>query len=64
MATAPDLTATLGGHREHPGAERIQGRFRVVSNGLSGRLASDKGVIGFDFGRRYGRSEPWFPEPR
>ena len=25
---------------------------------------SDEGVIGFDFGRQFGRSEPWSPEPR
>jgi hypothetical protein len=24
----------------------------------------DMGVIGFDFGRQIGRSEPWSPEPR
>jgi hypothetical protein len=23
-----------------------------------------QGVIGFDFGRQFGRSEPWSPEPR
>ena len=31
---------------------------------IVGRRTLDMGVIGFDFGCQFGRSEPWSPEPR
>ena len=50
-----------------PPLPALQGTRPVRRTGIPGPVdwwAIHKGVIGFDSGRRCGRSEPWFPEPR
>ena len=43
----------------------IRRTTRLAGSHLGGMIGRQpQGVIGFDFGRRCGRSEPWSPEPR
>ncbi len=61
-----------GGQERGPGGPqgiRLRGLIRDRRSATAragGNMAEqhNQGVIGFDFGRQFGRSEPWSPEPR
>ena len=66
---APPGTSNAGGRRtEHPvgGRQAVERRYAWwgCPPGRRQEVPRTKGVNGFDFGRRGGRSEPWSPEPR